>query len=73
MCNLPVFGLVCGKFPELIAHAQTVDIRPLFPLATWPGYEASVVSHKWTSDSIPTFQEKDSKFHTTNFTGNQVM
>ena len=23
------------------AHAQTVDTRPLFPLPTWPGYEAT--------------------------------
>ena len=26
MCNLSVFGLVRGKFPELFAHAQTVDM-----------------------------------------------
>ena len=31
MCNLSVFRLVRGKFPELFAHAQTVDTRPLFP------------------------------------------
>ena len=29
MCNLSVFRLVRGKFPELFAHAQTVDTRPL--------------------------------------------
>ena len=40
MCNLSVFGLVRGKFPESFAHVQTVDIRPLFPPTTWPGYEA---------------------------------
>ena len=40
MCNLSVFGLVRGKFPESFAHAQAVDIRPLFPPTTWPGYEA---------------------------------
>ena len=42
-CNLSVFGLVRGKFPESFAHAQTVDTRPLFPPNTsmWPGYEAS--------------------------------
>ena len=32
MCNLSVFGLVRGKFPESFAHAQTVDTRPFFPL-----------------------------------------
>ena len=41
MCNLSVFGLVRGKFPESFAHAQTVDTRPLFPPNTWPGYEAT--------------------------------
>ena len=41
MCNFSVFGLVRGKFPEMFAHAQTVDTRPLFPPTTWPGYEAS--------------------------------
>ena len=41
MCNLSVFGLVCGKFPESFAYAQTVDTRPLFPPTTWPGYEAN--------------------------------
>ena len=40
-CNLSVFGLVRGKFPESFAHAQTVDTRPLFPPNTWPGYEAN--------------------------------
>ena len=73
MCNLSVFELVHKKFLELFVNVQTVDTRPLFPLTTWPGYKASVVSHKWTSDGVPTFQEKDSKFHTMNFTGNQVM
>ena len=24
-----------------LAHAQTVDTRPLFPPPTWPGYEAT--------------------------------
>ena len=47
MCNLSVFGVVCGKFPELFAHAQTVDTRPLFSPTTWPGYEAT---------GVPTFQ-----------------
>ena len=32
--------LVCGKFLELLAHAQTVDTRPFFSLTTWPVYEA---------------------------------
>ena len=45
MCNLSVFGLVRGKFPESFAHAQTVDTRPLFPPNTWPGYEASMPPH----------------------------
>ena len=31
--------------------------------------QACVASHKWTSGSVPTFQEKDSKFHAMNFTG----
>ena len=44
MCNLSVFRLVHGKFPELFVHAQTVDTRPLFPPTTWPGYEASAAS-----------------------------
>ena len=26
---------------RFFAHEQTVDIRPLFPPPTWPGYEAS--------------------------------
>ena len=43
MCNLSVFGLVHGKFPESFAHAQTVDTRPLFPSTMWPGYEASAL------------------------------
>ena len=30
---------------------------------------ACVVSHKWTSSSVLTFQEKDSKFHAISFTG----
>ena len=40
-CNLPIIGLVRKGFPESLAHAQTVDTRPLFPPPTWPGYEAS--------------------------------
>ena len=40
MCNLFVFGLVCGKFPESFTHVQAVDTRPLFPPITWLGYEA---------------------------------
>ena len=40
MCNLSVFGLVRGKFPELFAHAQTVDTRPLFPPTMRPGHKA---------------------------------
>ena len=40
MCNLCIIGLVLQRFPELVAHAQTVDTRPLFPPPTWPGYEA---------------------------------
>ena len=28
-------------------HAQTVDTRPLFPLPTWPGYEASLPLANW--------------------------
>ena len=43
MCNLSVFGLVRGKFPESFAHAQTVDTRLLFPPNTWPGYEATTI------------------------------
>ena len=43
MCNLSIFRLVRGKFPESFAQAQTVDTRPLFPPNTWPGYEANSV------------------------------
>ena len=39
-CNLSIIGLVRGRFPELFAHAQTVDTRPLFPPPKWPGNEA---------------------------------
>ena len=39
-CNLSIIRLVCKRFPESFAHAQTVDTRPLFPPPTWPGYEA---------------------------------
>ena len=51
MCNLSVFGLVRGKFPESFAHAQTVDTRPLFPPNTWPGYEATWVPN-FNSDVV---------------------
>ena len=48
MCNLSVFGLVRGKFPESFAHAQAVDTRPLFSPNTWPGYEARAgLAHSW--------------------------
>ena len=40
MCNLYIIRLVHQRFPESVAHAQTVDTRPLFPPPTWPGYEA---------------------------------
>ena len=40
-CNLSIIGLVRKRFPESLAHAQTVDTRPLFPPPMWPGYEAS--------------------------------
>ena len=46
MCNLSVFGLVRGKFPESFAHAQAVDTRPLFSPNTWPGYEATLLYSK---------------------------
>jgi len=49
MCNLSIFGLVRGKFPESFAHAQTVTTRPLFPPNTWPGYEAKVLCELWSS------------------------
>ena len=52
MCNLSVFGLVRGKFPELFAHAQTVDTRPLFPPTMWPGYEASLFTAVFSQLSI---------------------
>ena len=31
MCNLSVFGLICGKFPELFAHAQNSGYQATFP------------------------------------------
>ena len=40
-CNLSIIGLVRKRFPESLAHVQTVDTRPIFPPPTWPGYEAS--------------------------------
>ena len=43
MCNLSIIGLLCDKFPESFAHAQTVDTRPLFPPPTWPGYGLNVI------------------------------
>ena len=55
MCNLSVFGLVRGKFPELFAHAQTVDTRPLFPPTTCPGYEAIPISHRFLCNYRLTF------------------
>ena len=39
-CNLSIIGLVRKGFPESLAHAQTVDTRPLSSPPTWPGYEA---------------------------------
>ena len=35
-----IMEAICGKFPELFAHAETVDTSPLFPQTTWPGCEA---------------------------------
>ena len=55
MCNLSVFGLVRGKFPESFAHAQTVDTRPLFPPNTWPGYEARSILAAHVLEDIMTF------------------
>ena len=40
-CNLYIIGLVHRRFPESVAHVQTVDTRPLFPPPMWPGYKAS--------------------------------
>ena len=40
-CNLYIIGLVRQRFLESVAHAQTVDTRPIFPSPMWPGYEAS--------------------------------
>ena len=39
-CNFSIIGLVRKGFPESLAHAQTVDTRPIFPPPKWPGYEA---------------------------------
>ena len=41
MCNLYIIGLICRRFLESVAHAQTVDTRPIFPPLAWPGYEAN--------------------------------
>ena len=45
MCNLSVFRLVRGKFPESFTHAQAVDTRPV----KWTGgLDCTIESVKWT-------------------------
>ena len=68
ICNIAAFYLEKAPMFTLsvqqdIAHQHIRQVHSVCMS------QACVASCKWTSGSVLTFQEKDSKFHVMNFTG----